>query len=169
MFLRIEQYIDRHLSFIARGFIFIVVIVWIISRFIPALKNWITAYDLWSVMILVLLADVITRLGQIKTHNSSPVEIYDNFDSALPRVTEFIKSDKPRDACLIEYSSMTARQILEQLRDNNCRDIKLLLRHPEGAISKTQTDRIYHQIDILRNETFVGSVLVKGIVGHSMR
>ncbi len=66
---------------------------------------------------------------------------------------QYFTRTTPNSADFIEYSAATIEPILKELKNNNCK-IRILLQHPDVAISQLQKDRILSSLDDLFRRIF---------------
>jgi len=73
------------------------------------------------------------------------IQIYEGQVASDMDLLSFIRSERPRKAKLLEYSSATIHTIISNLIKANA-DIRLLLQHPDFATSEEQRGRIWQQV-----------------------
>jgi hypothetical protein len=143
---------ERHIDRIGRVLIATVIILWILSQFSDALKRWVLEEGLLNVIMIALLVEVISYIVEIKQKSSrGSSRIFKNQFDARQEFEQFIREQKPKKADLIELSSVKIDGLLERL-DANC-DIRLLIQHPQKAVSKLESKRIVDQLCRLQTNT----------------
>jgi hypothetical protein len=152
---KVRKFIDRHIKLIGAILVIAVIALWLLSQFVPALAKWMVEQDLLSVVIVALLTDVITRLVEIKGGEATrDVRVFsDQYEAYQEEIQRFVQGRRPEKVDLLEYSSATLSALLLDLRKCKC-TIRLLIQHPETAITKHQTHRIKAQIEHLVSTEF---------------
>lgn len=75
------------------------------------------------------------------------------YGSYLDELRQFLKRTKPQKVDLIEYSTATIDPILQELKKYRCK-IRILIQHPNAAISLHQKGRILKTLDDRFRRTF---------------
>ena len=154
MYEKIRTFIEKNIRAIGRTLVSVVILVWILSRFIPALSIWIRSQNLIAVISLVLIVEVLViSTEQKKRSRKSNFEICDDQHEVTKKLEAYIEVHTPPKADLIELSAVTINELIECLKGVNCK-IRLLLLHPDKAINNYQNERIRHNIENLYALTF---------------
>jgi hypothetical protein len=152
---KVRRFIDRHIKLIGAILVIAVLALWLLSQFVPALAKWMVEQDLLSVVIVVLLTEVITRLVEIKGGEvMRGVRVFsDQYEAYQEEIQRFVQGKRPEKVDLLECSSATLSALLVDLRKCRCK-IRLLVQHPETAVTQHQTHRIKTQIEHLVRREF---------------
>ncbi|WP_141746654.1 hypothetical protein [Streptomyces sp. LUP30] len=81
------------------------------------------------------------------------IKSLENQDAIKTRLEQYIREARPDSAVLLEYSSYTVHSILKELRDTDCA-IRLLLSHPDEAVTEMQRKRVTSCVQNLRDVEF---------------
>lgn len=121
----------------------------ILSLLLPSeLTN--KAQNAYPLLTFVILMGIVAYVIRIKTklEERRETEIYVDETQALRYIQEFISSEKPKRADLLEYAGMWASSTLASLKASGCK-IRLLVQHPDFVDNKFQKQRIRHSINAL--------------------
>jgi hypothetical protein len=153
MYKGIRAAIESRINQISMGLTVVILIVWVVSRFVPMVDRWLQTQNLLNVVILALLADVWAVTVEIKRQNY-PEKVHLNSDQveSSRELLESIEKNRSRKVDLIELSSTTVETLLEGLRKNNCK-IRLLVQNPKFAVNKFQQARIIQRLSDLTSLT----------------
>lgn len=153
MWKKMREFTERHIKLIAAVLVIAITALWLASQFIGELSDWMIKQNLLSVIIIVLLADNLARLVEIKREGApTRVKVHGDDQCASADVTAFVQRNRPKKADLLEYSSDTIRGLLQNLRMADC-DIRLLVEHPDTAITDFQRRRIRATLENVVNVT----------------
>jgi len=150
IFSRIDRWVERRFAIIGSVLIALVILLYIISQFVPDINQWIITRGFFSVILIVLIIDLLNRVVELK--GSPPVlEAYENQAQVMPQIQEFIEKERPETSDLLEYSTSSIRALLQELRKANVR-IRLLICHPDNAVSAHERRTIELGIENLRKD-----------------
>jgi len=149
IFSKIDRWIEQRLTIIGTVLIALVILLYIISQFVPDISNWIITRGFFSVILIALIIDLLYKVVDMKGPPS--LEVYEDQTQALTRIQEEIEKERPGKADLLEYSTSTIRVLLERLRKANV-TIRLLICHPDKAASPHERKTIKVGIDNLRKD-----------------
>lgn len=153
---RIRSYIVDHIRLVGSSLTGVVVVVWLLSRFSPALAAWMRTQYLAEVVILALVSEIWVSLIELKrAPTNERVQLSVDQMEASQRLVEYIERTKPRTADLIEVSAATVDSVLSSLIKRNCR-IRLLLQNPSSAVNEYQRGHIQQRIHDLTAVTLKG-------------
>src|SRR5215831_9746298 len=150
MYQRIDEWVERHLPLVGTAIIALVIVLYVISQFVPDINQWIITRGFFSVILIVLIIDLIQKVIDLKGSPSS-LEVYEDQEQAMPKIQEFIENEKPETCDLLEYSTWSTRRLLGKLRESNVR-IRLLICHPDNAASAHERATIEVGIENLRKD-----------------
>jgi hypothetical protein len=150
IFSKIDRWIEERLAIIGAILIALVILLYIISQFVPDISNWIITRGFFSVVLIVLIIDLLYKVVDLKGSPPS-LEAYEDQAQALARIQEIIEKERPGKADLLEYSTSTTRVLLEGLRKANV-TIRLLICHPDKAVSAHERNTIKIGIGNLRKD-----------------
>jgi hypothetical protein len=150
IFQRIDKWIEQHLATIGSVLIALVLLVYIISQFVPDISEWIISRGFFNVLLIALIVDLLHKVIELK--GSPPgMQICEDQQQALPQIQAFLEKERPETCDLLEYSTSSTRTLLQELRKANVR-IRLLMCHPERAISTHERMAIEVGIDNVRKD-----------------
>src|SRR5215475_5994286 len=132
-FQRLDRWIEQRVAIIGTVLIALVLLVYAISQFVPDVNQWIITRGFFNVLLVALVIDLIHRVIGLKGAPSS-LETYEDQAQALPQILTFVKEERPEKCDLLEYSTSSTRQLLQELKKANVK-IRLLICHPEKAVS----------------------------------
>jgi len=132
-FQRLDRWIEQRVAIIGTVLIALVLLVYAISQFVPDVNQWIITRGFFNVLLVALVIDLIHRVIALKGAPSS-LETYEDQAQALPQILTFVKEERPEKCDLLEYSTSSTRQLLQELKKANVK-IRLLICHPEKAVS----------------------------------
>jgi hypothetical protein len=150
IFRRLDRWIDQHVAIIGSALIALVIVIYIISQFVPDINQWIITRGFFNVLLVALVIDLIHRVIELKGSPSS-LETYEDQVQALPRIHEFVEKERPETCDLLEYSTSSTRVLLQELRKANVR-IRLLICHPDQAVSVHERRTIELGIENIRKD-----------------
>ena len=150
MYWKIDKWIERHLAVVGTAIISLVILLYVISQFVPDINQWIITRGFFSVILIVLIIDLIQKVIDLKGSPSGE-DAYETQAQAMPKIKEFIQKEHPVTSDLLEYSTGSIRELLEELRKANVR-IRLLMCHPDSAVSPHERDAIGLGIANLRRD-----------------
>ena len=150
IFRKLDRWIEQHVAIIGTVLIALVLVVYIISQFVPDVSQWIISRGFFNVLLVALIIDLLYRVIELKGSPSS-LEFYENQARALPQIQEFIEREHPETCELLEYSTSTIRTLLQELRRANVK-IRLLICHPDKAVSAHEARTIEVGIENLRKD-----------------
>lgn len=138
----IETYADRIAILLAGG----VIILWLLSRFIPSLSAWVRSEGLLNVIILLLVAEVWALVVGLKAGGPHQMfQLFSNQSEASADLVKYILETRPSQCRLVEFSAATVETVLQALVKVNC-EISLLVQHPDAAINSFQKTRIKQRL-----------------------
>lgn len=150
IFRRLDGWIERHVAIVGTTLVALVIVVYIISQFIPDVGQWIITRGFFNVLLVVLIIDLLNRVIELKGSPSS-LGVHEDQAQAMPQVQEFIEKVRPETCDLLEYSTSSTRVLLQGLRKGNAR-IRLLICHPDKAVSAHEVKTIELGIENLRKD-----------------
>jgi hypothetical protein len=147
---RLDRWIDKHVAALGSVLIVLVLLVYAVSQFIPDVSQWIITRGFFNVLLVALMVDLIHRVIDLK---GSPSRMWtcEDQQQALPHVQEFLEKERPETCDLIEYSTISSRILLQELKKANLR-IRLLMCHPDQAISDHERKTIEVGIENIRKD-----------------
>ena len=146
MYTKIRATIERHIDRIGRIVILTILILWILSQFFDGVRRWMLEEGLLNIIMIALLVEAIAYIVELK-QKPPPSRVFRNQRNARQELDQFISEQKPRNADLIELSTGSIEEMLELL-DSNC-DIRLLVQHPQEAVSESESKRIIMLLALL--------------------
>jgi hypothetical protein len=153
MWKKMREFTERHIKLLAAVLVVVITGLWLASQFIGELSDWMIKQNLLSVIIIVLLADNLARLVEIKREAAlDKIKIHGDDQCASADVTAFLQKTQPKKADLLEYSSCSIGGLLQNLRTANC-EIRLLVKHPDTAITEFQKLRVRATLENVVNVT----------------
>jgi hypothetical protein len=150
IFPRLDRWIEQHVAIIGTALITLVLVVYIISQFVPDISQWVITRGFFNVLLVALIIDLLHRVIELKGSPSS-LETYEDQVQALPRIQEFVEKERPETCDLLEYSTSSTRVLLQGLRKANVR-IRLLICHPDQAVSVHERRAIELGIENVRKD-----------------
>lgn len=150
IFRRLDRWIDQHVASIGSILITLVIVVYIVSQFVPDVNQWIITRGFFNVLLIALIVDLLHRVIDLK--GSPPgTEVFEDQQTTLPEIQKFIEKSRPETCDLLEYSTSSIRVLLQQLRKANSQ-IRLLMCHPDNAASAHERSTIEVGIDNIRRD-----------------
>jgi hypothetical protein len=150
IFSRIDSWVERRLTVVGSAVIALVILLYVVSQFVPDISQWIITRGFFSVILIVLIIDLLHRVIELKGEPPS-LEAYEDQAQAMPQIQEFIEKERPETSDLLEYSTSSTRSLLQELRKANVR-IRLLICHPDNAVSAHERRTIELGIENLRKD-----------------
>ena len=77
MYWKIDKWIERHLAVVGTAIISLVILLYVISQFVPDINQWIITRGFFSVILIVLIIDLIQKVIDLKGSPSSE-DVYEN-------------------------------------------------------------------------------------------
>ena len=111
---------------------------------------------LWAVLFIVYKKsqELHSKIEIGQNNQITKVLVYKSQSSSYGKeLHQYFKNTKLNSADFIEYSATTIEPILEELKNNYCK-IRILLQHPDVAISQLQKNRISSSLDNLFRTIF---------------
>jgi len=154
---KIQEVREKYYGKISAAIIGVIIVLLMLSEVFPLVKFILIEKNAISVLILAILMDAGNHLIRLcrKLEEGAKTKFFPSQVSANDDVIEYIKRERPQRADLIEYSAATILDILDNLKNVNCK-IRLLIAHPEIAISDLQKRRIIGRIADLVTIDFKG-------------
>jgi uncharacterized membrane protein len=149
-FQRLDRWIEQHVAIVGSVLIALVLLVYIISQFVPDVNQWIITRGFFNVLLVALVIDLIHRVIALNGSPSS-LETYEDQAQALPQILRFVKEERPEKCDLLEYSTSSTRQLLQELRKANV-EIRLLICRPDKAVSDHERKAIELGIENIRKD-----------------
>src|SRR6266700_6015630 len=150
IFRKLDRWIEQHVAVIGTVLIALVLVIYVISQFVPDISQWIFTRGFFNVILVALIIDLLYRVIELKGPPSS-LETYQDQVQALPRIQEFIEKERPETCDLLEYSTSSTRVLLQGLKKANVR-IRLLICHPDKAASPHERRAIELGIENIRKD-----------------
>ena len=150
IFSKIDSWVERRLAVVGTALIALVIVLYVISQFVPDISQWIITRGFFSVILIVLIIDLLHKVTELKGSPPS-LEVYEDQAQAMPHIQEFIEREHLETSDLLEYSTSSIRALLQELRKANVR-IRLLICHPDSAISAHERRTIELGIKNLRKD-----------------
>lgn len=150
IFRRLDRWIEQRVAILGAVLIALVLVVYIISQFVPDINQWIVTRGFFNVILVALIIDLLHRVIELKGPPSS-LETYEDQAQALPRILELVEKKPPETCDLLEYSTSSTRVLLQELRKANVR-IRLLICHPDKAVSIHEHRAIELGIENIRKD-----------------
>jgi len=127
-----------------------VILLYVVSQFVPDINQWIITRGFFSVILIVLIIDLLYKVIELKGTPPS-LEVYEDQAQAMPHIQEFVEKEHLETSDLLEYSTSSTRTLLRELRKSNVR-IRLLICHPDNAVSAHERKTIELGIENLRKD-----------------
>ncbi|MGB9904376.1 MAG: hypothetical protein ACPLQO_06870 [Desulfotomaculales bacterium] len=141
----IKVFFEKHRKFFMGMVFSLIVASWLLSQVVQELVSFETSVSLTTTAILLFVFFILDYLVYMK--NPQDAEIYEKEHEATEQIKKYIEEERPKDVKMLEYSSATVGYIFESLKKLPGCNVKLLICHPEAAISDFQRkDRICSQI-----------------------
>lgn len=154
MYERIRAFVEARIRSIVAILTAGIVILWIVSNFVPKLSEWITQQQLLNVVLIALVAEILAITVELKRNAvAEKVHLCSKQSESTQELTDFIEKNYPKKADLIEVSSATVDPVLDALRLKNSY-VRLLLQNPESSMTPFQMERIRQRIIELVTVTF---------------
>jgi hypothetical protein len=150
---KIRSFIDHHIQLVVAIQLSVVIGLWALSNLIPQLRDWLLTQSIFNIIIIVMLTDVLIRLAELSGDETSRVSIFRDEPRAYPALRDHIERRRPKRADLIEYSTATIHDLLENLKDSHTA-LRILICNPDHAVNDFQRDRITDRIRDLITLTF---------------
>lgn len=150
IFQRVDRWIDQHVATVGSVLITLVILVYIVSQFIPDVGQWIITRGFFNVLLIALIVDLLHRVIDLKASPPS-MGVYDDLQEMSPEIQEFVAKKRPETCDLLEYSTSTTRMLLQDLKKANVR-IRLLMCHPDNAVSAHERKTIELGIENLHKD-----------------
>jgi len=154
MWERIQIEIRKNLRQLARVVEIIVVIMWLVSQFVPALDDWMREQRIIELVILALIVEMISGLTEIKDGLSHPLLLHPDQGPASQISIEKVSKTKPSIAKIMGLSAGKREDILNILTSRGW-EIKLLIQHPDAAMNEILKHHLAEKIQELANVTFI--------------
>ncbi len=128
-----------------------------LSRTNETVKNILVDNGIINFLILLFVLDAVHYLINIKKklEDKDRVKFHSIQSDTSIDINNYIKENKPQNADLLEYSSATITDTIDNLKKINC-NIRLLIAHPNIATSELQKRRILNRIENLVGIDFKG-------------
>jgi hypothetical protein len=151
---KLRAFIDRNIQKVVTVQISLIIAVWAASAIIQPLQDWVLKNGVYELIIIVLISDILLRLADIKeTDKTSDVNVFKDEPTAYPTLHQYLESKHPQKVDMIEYSTATVHDLLENLK--RCRsELRILICNPDAAVTEFQRDRINDRIRDLTTVTF---------------
>ena len=150
IFSKIDGWVERRLAVIGTALIALVIVLYVISQFVPDINQWIVTRGFFSVILIVLIIDLLHKVTELKGSPPS-LEVYEGQAQAMPHIQEFVEKEHLETCDMLEYSTASSRAFLQELQKANAR-IRLLICHPDNAISAHERRTIELGIENLRKD-----------------
>lgn len=144
MYGKLSRVIERQITLIGSVIVVVVLVLWLVSEFIPPLNKIIVGGAFFNVVLVVVLFEVLHRVIDLKIGGqASQAQVSANQDEAWPAHLDFVRTHRPKVVDMIEYSGGTIVALLEELFKANPQvTVRLLLCHPDVAITGFERRRI---------------------------
>ncbi len=150
----IRNFIDRQIKLLGSLLTVLVVVGFVAAHYFRPVEELLIRENVLSVVLIVLMVMVLDRLVELRPQpRQASVELCAGPAQANAILEDYYAGRRPGKVDLIEYSGVTANDLLSQLREGNC-EVRLLLQHPDDARTKFQQDRIRVNVDSLLKVTF---------------
>jgi hypothetical protein len=150
IFRRLDRWIDQHVATIGSVLIILVIIVYLVSEFVPDVGQWIITRGFFNVLLIALIVDLLHRMIELKGPTPG-TEVFGDQQQTLPEIQKFVEKWRPETCDLLEYSTSSTRILLQELKRANVR-IRLLMCHPDYAASPHERSTIEVGIDNVRRD-----------------
>src|SRR5215469_13349421 len=150
IFSKIDGWVERRLTVIGTALIALVIVLYVISQFVPDISQWVITRGFFSVILIVLIIDLLHKVIELKGSPPS-LEVYEDQAQAMPHIQEFLEKEHLETCDMLEYSTASSRALLQELRKANTR-IRLLICHPDNAISAHERRTIELGIENLHKD-----------------
>lgn len=154
MYKRLSDFVEAKIAIVGGFAAIVVFLLWGLSELIAPLKTFMVAGGFLNVVVFVVLADILRRVVELKLEGrQSGVQVAANQDEAWPIVQDYIRKHHPKTVDLIEYSTGTVIPLLEEVcRQNSNVSLRVLMCHPEKAISTYEKRRINEHLWYLQHK-----------------
>ena len=165
MWTKVGEFIEGRITQISQFLILAFFLLWLASEFISPLETFLTTGTFFNVLTLVLLFEIGRRVVELKTEGGpgTGVMVFASQDASWTEVQSRIKQIRPRTVDMIEYSGQTTINIIEEVLAVEPRAVvRLLVCHPEHALSDFEKRRIQATLDYLNQHLSNASLTVRG-------
>jgi hypothetical protein len=145
--------IEANIRLAANGAIIAVVAIWILSATLGSVREWFLNQHLYEVLVLIVLAEVLVRLVEVGTSSVDAVTVHADEAESMTVIRAHVAQESPKSADFLEYSAVTVVELLEALKKKHCA-MRILVCHPDAAISDLQASRIRSSLEIHQGITF---------------
>jgi hypothetical protein len=151
IFPKLDRWIEEHVAIIGTVLISLVLVLYIVSQFVPDISQWIITRGFFNVLLIALIIDLIHRVIELQGSSAPSLDTYEDQVQALPRIQEFVEKEHPETCDMLEYSTSSTRVLLQGLKKANVK-IRLLICHPDEAVSVHERRAIELGIENLRKD-----------------
>jgi hypothetical protein len=153
MWTQVRSFVENRISIFSQTLILLVFLVWVLSQFINPIQDFLVQNAVYNVTTLILLFEIGRGVVEIK-HESKATgnsRVYSNQDAAWTEIRSQVVASRPTTVDMIEYSGQTVISIIEDvLRAAPQATIRLLVCHPDHALSQFETQRIEQTLEYFR-------------------
>ena len=89
IFSRIDRWFEQRLAIIGTILIALVILLYVISQFVPDISQWIITRGFFNVILIVLIIDLLYKVIELKGAPPS-LEAYEDQAQALPLIQAFV-------------------------------------------------------------------------------
>ena len=154
MLRRYSVFMRRHARLIAGSVFVASLILWTASLWFDFLRNFLTKNEVLTLVLIALIVQVTAQLDDLSSSRDLLSTVHQDQDADLDWLRSYVRSRRPAQADLMEYSSFMVHSLLEDLVRQNA-IIKLLICRPDRCINDWQRRRIEACILNLRDVIFV--------------
>jgi len=121
----------------------LVLCILVLQRFFPALQDFVVDIGVIGILTFVFVLDLGNSISRLERKMSevSRTKYFSEQVEAIPCLIDYIDRTKPLKVKMLEYSAATVHDLLLHFRKTST-EIKLLIQHPDAAISTLQKKRI---------------------------
>jgi len=152
MYRKLNAILRRRFPVISGVIFGIVLILWLVSLWLPFVADWLTAHNIFGLILVGVLVQVLALLDELIRGPEVQAAVGRDQSEDLAKLREYVRDHRPATADLIEYSSFMVNSLLEDLCRQNA-TIRLLICDPEHAVNEWQKTRIRNVIATLRDVT----------------
>ncbi len=154
MLTKIQDTISKNLSTIANYLAIAVIISWLISNFVPTFQTWLLDKNVFILLVLILLVELIKIVFELNGNINQFVTLYPDQASSSERLLETISNSSSSKAQIVGLTAGKREEILSALIRKEWQ-IQLLIQHPDSAMNEILKAHLEEKIQELTNVTFI--------------
>jgi hypothetical protein len=137
MYRRAQAYVAQRIATLGPFIVAGVVVIYVVSQFVPSLSERVLGAGFFSVVIIALLVDVLMQLAEPERK----LTVLSEWEESRDATIEHIRTEKPERADLLEYSCWNIDWLLSELKRAKV-EVRLLMAHPGSAVSEFERKQI---------------------------